>query len=376
MRSKRIAVIYYFNKRILALIMFFLIIGSLIGIYVLTQDYEIERVVVYSPDFKAEHTITNDKLLDEFQKVLDKKVRLPSKKLKSKAKYRMRVDRRIGSDDYAIIGYDLIYDEEDRDYGKLNELLEREIKRSLLRLEEISPFGRLVPWEDIDNYFPRYSKAIIRDLETGLSFRVQRRAGSKHSDVQPITKEDSAIFKKIYDGKWSWRRRAVVVEVDDKKIAASMNGMPHGAGAIDKNNFSGHFCLHFLDSRVHTSNKVDPAHQVMVWKSAGKFDEFIAKQAPADFPNLFFTLLDQQDETLLNYILQNDEKSIHLLIDNLSRAKLDSSEIIVNQKQLKSYQGEAKIIDLKQKETLIDFEIRVVPNKDFKGWIIESVTLS
>ena len=376
MRSKRITLIYYSSKRILALIFLFLIVGGLLASYVLTKEYAIERVIIYSLNFKANYTLTDEKLLEELQKSLDKRVSLATIKCKSKTKFRMRVERKIGSTDYAIISHDLLYDEGKKDFRKLNGSIEKEIKRTLLRLEEISPFGKLVPWADIDNYFPRYSKATVRDLETGLSFRVQRRAGSKHSDVQPLTKEDSAIFKKIYENKWSWRRRAVVLEVDDKKIAASMNGMPHGAGAIDRNDFSGHFCLHFLDSRVHTSNKVDPAHQVMVWKSAGKFDEFVAKQVPEDLPNLFFTLLDQQDEDLLRYLLQKDEKSVVKLMDNLSRAKLDSSEITVNQKKLKSYQGKAKIIDLKQKESMVEFEIRIVPNKDFKGWLIDTVTLS
>ena len=43
--------------------------------------------------------------------------------------------------------------------------------------------------------------------------------------------------------------------------AASMNGMPHGTYAITNNNFDGHFCIHFYNSRTHETNNVDTAHQ-------------------------------------------------------------------------------------------------------------------
>jgi hypothetical protein len=99
---------------------------------------------------------------------------------------------------------------------------------------------------------------------------VQRRGGSKHADCQPLTAEDTAVMRKIYGGQWSWARRAIVVSLDGKHMAASMNGMPHGAGAIKNNDFDGHFCIHFLNSRTHESNKLDSAHQAMVKKAAGK----------------------------------------------------------------------------------------------------------
>ena len=53
-------------------------------------------------------------------------------------------------------------------------------------------------------------------------------------------------MKTIYQGKWSWQRKAIIVELEDgRRLAASMHGMPHGAGAIRGNNFNGHFCVHF-----------------------------------------------------------------------------------------------------------------------------------
>ena len=101
--------------------------------------------------------------------------------------------------------------------------------------------GEFLAWEETRHYFNKYSSATVMDLDTGLQFNVQRRGGTYHADVQPLTAEDTATMKAIYNGKWSWKRRAVIVELENgRKIAASMNGMPHGQGAIAGNKFNGH----------------------------------------------------------------------------------------------------------------------------------------
>ncbi|MGE5405538.1 MAG: hypothetical protein ACM3PP_11440 [Candidatus Saccharibacteria bacterium] len=139
-----------------------------------------------------------------------------------------------------------------------------------LELQVNDHFGELIEWNEVKNLFPMYAEAEIIDFETRMHFRVQRRAGSSHADVQPLTKEDTKIMKTIFQGRWSWERRAAIVVVGSHRIAASMNGKPHGAGAIKGNNFPGHFCLHFLGSKTHASGKVDNDHQKMVLKAGGK----------------------------------------------------------------------------------------------------------
>ena len=61
-------------------------------------------------------------------------------------------------------------------------------------------------------------------------------------------------MKTIYNGKWSWKRRAILIITHDQLLAASMHGMPHGAGAL-KNGFPGHFCVHFYGSTTHGFRK-------------------------------------------------------------------------------------------------------------------------
>ncbi|HHV71214.1 MAG TPA: LysM peptidoglycan-binding domain-containing protein [Clostridia bacterium] len=163
------------------------------------------------------------------------------------------------------------------------------------RGERVKPgYGELLPWfGQVENIFPRDGIATITDLETGLSFQIRRTGGYNHADCEPLSLQDTQIMKRIYGGNWSWNRRAVVVTVNGRRIAASMAGMPH-AGRDDKpygvnvsgrsggygtgtnldkvkgNGMDGHFDLHFLGSKTHSSNKVDPNHQAMVRKAAGE----------------------------------------------------------------------------------------------------------
>lgn len=111
--------------------------------------------------------------------------------------------------------------------------------------DEIGLPIQMLPWKEAKEHLPKFKKFTVLDVDTGKRFDVQRRAGSEHADVQPLTKEDTKTMKEIYNGKWSWKRRAIIVISDGEWIAASMHGMPHGAGALS-NNFPGHFCIHFL----------------------------------------------------------------------------------------------------------------------------------
>ena len=101
----------------------------------------------------------------------------------------------------------------------------------------------------------------IKDVNTGRTFRVQRRFGTNHLDVEPLTANDTAVLKSVFGGSFSWSRRAILVLFNGHVYAASMNGMPHGTYGITDNNFNGHFCIHFTNSRTHDTDKVDSAHQ-------------------------------------------------------------------------------------------------------------------
>jgi len=139
----------------------------------------------------------------------------------------------------------------------------------------------LLPWEEVDRIFPRGSTARVWDVESHRSFWVWRLQGSYHADVEPLTRADSTVLLEISGGHWSKARRAALVEIQGRLVAASMYPFPHGHEAIHDNGFNGQFCLHFLGSRVHMSGRVDPTHQQMILRAAQAFPDW---QAPATAP--------------------------------------------------------------------------------------------
>ncbi|WP_052475968.1 hypothetical protein [Cohnella kolymensis] len=186
-------------------------------------------------------------------------------------------------------------------------------------------YGELKDWTEADRLVFRKSVFSVKDLETGLTFRVQRRAGSDHADVQPVSREDTNIMKRIYEHGWSWKRRAILVLMNGRSLAASMHGMPHGGDGIPDNGFSGHFCIHFLNSTTHGSDEPDPAHQLMVHKAAGTLRPYLNSASARLFTLSVAEAMKQQDPEIVRLLLEGiqQEKSASLAneLDSLSYIK-------------------------------------------------------
>lgn len=118
----------------------------------------------------------------------------------------------------------------------------------------------------IQTIFARGVTATITDVATGISWREVRKGGSGHADCQPLTAADTAAMKSAC-GQWSWARRAIFVTIDGVNYAASMNCMPHGSGSISDNNYNGHHCIHFTNSKTHSNDQVCPQHQAAIQKA-------------------------------------------------------------------------------------------------------------
>jgi hypothetical protein len=146
-------------------------------------------------------------------------------------------------------------------------------------------------WKEASKIFKIGMTAKVTDVKTGKTFNIVRTYGGNHADCEAKTAEDSKKIKEIWGG-WSWTRRPVIIEVDGRRIAASIAAMPHagvdkspanatissrsggyGKGAnldkIKNNGMSGVIDVHFLNSRTHGTNKVDSKHQAAV-KAAAK----------------------------------------------------------------------------------------------------------
>lgn len=129
--------------------------------------------------------------------------------------------------------------------------------------------GELLEWKYANWLFNHHSTAVIHDLWSGKRFRVFRIGGGLHADCEPLTAQDTAVMKSVYGGQWSWNTRPVIVEVEGRRLAASINGMPHGFDTLPDNGFNGMFCVHFWKSRNHNTGQENPNHQLNVQRAAG-----------------------------------------------------------------------------------------------------------
>lgn len=150
--------------------------------------------------------------------------------------------------------------------------------------------GDLDWFSEVKSIWDRGLNAVVTDVETGKSFEVKRTYGTNHADVEPLTKEDTNIIKDIWNG-FSWERRAVVVQLKEYTLAASMTAMPHagvdsahagnyvsnrsggyGRGynldAVKDNGANGVMDIHFKNSRTHSTNTLQKSMQDMVKKAA------------------------------------------------------------------------------------------------------------
>lgn len=181
--------------------------------------------------------------------------------------------------------------------GSLNNYIEENSisSMSIKKVTDTSKMGSFDWFSKVRYIWKRNTNALITDVETGRTFELRRTFGTRHADVEPLTKKDAKIIKDIWNG-WSWERRAVVVEVGGYVLAGSLAAMPHagvdskpavrvvngrsggyGRGqnldAVKNNGVSGVMDLHFKNSRTHSTNEVRKSHQDMVEKAA----KYIAK---------------------------------------------------------------------------------------------------
>ncbi|MFC3343911.1 hypothetical protein [Paenibacillus abyssi] len=199
-----------------------------------------------------------------------------------------------------------LYNEQNRELIEVH----ADVKRELIKHAEecrAAHYGKIISWVEAKTLIPKKMKFKVIDMETGITFHVQRRAGSSHADVQPLTKKDTAAMKQIYNGHWSWHRKAILVQTDHELLAASMHGMPHGGDGIPDNDFSGHFCIHFLGSSVHGSGNIDPEHQLMVHKAGGKLREYVDGASPYEMADIFISALNLKETQILKMIFPKSE---------------------------------------------------------------------
>ncbi|WP_096200857.1 hypothetical protein [Bacillus sp. FJAT-45350] len=356
-------------KRILILLLIISILPTA-SIFAYNSEAQLTFIVKSSSQslFQSELTIESDEL---FQSIIILKSRRKVTELPLSNHY-LLLENKGMIKTYMIDYRGELYDIQRKEKIQIPSELERKLRTYFQALDS-KHFGKLMYWEEGQELIPRYSKFKITDLETGLSFHVQRRAGSNHADVQPLTKKDTKIMKEIYNGKWSWKRRAVLIHCNNQIIAASMHGMPHGGGAL-ANGFPGHFCIHLKGSTTHTSRSEDLSHQVMVHKAAGILNSYVKQLQAEDIVELFFVAINQRDYDLLNLIHSGTVESHNEIINRtesiriLKRDKISLKEPLVYKEVVKY-----KVKEEGKGESVEQFSFELVRDSITSGWKLVKV---
>ena len=111
--------------------------------------------------------------------------------------------------------------------------------------------------------------AKLKDLKTGKTLNIYIQSAGNHLDVEPAAANDTQTLCSIYGvssaSYINYVRRPMLIETSNGyQIVCSIYGTPHGQQNITNNNYPGQFCLHFLGSKTHNSNKVDSDHQACI----------------------------------------------------------------------------------------------------------------
>jgi LysM repeat protein len=135
-------------------------------------------------------------------------------------------------------------------------------------------YGDIYTWENAMRLWTVGTLGTLRDLATGKTFKVRYYGGSNHSDIVPMTQEDTNVMQSIY-GTWSWAKLRPMVLSFTKggvnyQMAVSLTGMPHGSTDNYTNGFYGHTDMYFYNSVGHSNPVVDPTHQANILKANGQ----------------------------------------------------------------------------------------------------------
>ena len=122
--------------------------------------------------------------------------------------------------------------------------------------------GELVSWETVKSQLRAGRTYSIIDCYSGTQFSMAFIEGENHAEMKCVSAEDEEIYKELFGGEYNYSKRPVLITLNGKNVAASLQGMPHGTDS--------HSCMYFDGSLSHVGMLSDIEQLNQVHKAAGR----------------------------------------------------------------------------------------------------------
>ena len=130
--------------------------------------------------------------------------------------------------------------------------------------------GELVSWDEVKGLLTPGNRYTITDYNTAATFEMIYIGGENHAEMECPDAFHAGKYKEVFGGEYNYSKRAVLVSVDGRNIAASLSGWPHGKDEYSANEMNGHTCLFFDGSLSHVGALPDAEHLELVYQAAGR----------------------------------------------------------------------------------------------------------
>jgi peptidoglycan hydrolase-like protein with peptidoglycan-binding domain len=130
--------------------------------------------------------------------------------------------------------------------------------------------GELVDWSEVKTLLLVGKSYLVHDFNTGTTWNMTFIGGENHAEMECTSADDTYAYRNAFGDEFNYSKRPVVIEIDGRLIAASLQGYPHGNDEVSNNDMAGHACMFFNGSLSHVGNLPDVEHQALVYKAAGR----------------------------------------------------------------------------------------------------------
>lgn len=133
-----------------------------------------------------------------------------------------------------------------------------------------SVVGTPVTWDEIKPLLVQNKQYSFTDFNTGSVFSMTLTSVGEHAEMECSTAADTAMFLTCFGGAFNYSKRPMVMQLDGRMVAASMQGEPHGDDAVAGNDMDGHVCVYFSGCTSHVGSLPDVEHLTQIRKAAGQ----------------------------------------------------------------------------------------------------------